>query len=169
MAPLVPYLASVAVGVGLGVGITRPWRRIAAGARATVDRVLRRTTVSAFRSVHPDELEWRRNQEHQAETTFYMKLLGRADEMGRALMLVRYPVGEINPAHEHSRGHGMYVLQGRLATHRGSFGPGTFVWFPPREVMWHGAGSVEDVVVLFLTAPDMTTRYVKDEPRLPDA
>jgi hypothetical protein len=43
------------------------------------------------------------------------------------------------------------VLEGKLVTHKGTFGPGTFVWFPEGEVMEHGAGPAEDVTVLFIT------------------
>jgi hypothetical protein len=32
------------------------------------------------------------------------------------------------------------VLEGELVTHKGTFGPGSFVWFPEGEVMEHGAG-----------------------------
>ena len=59
----------------------------------------------------------------------------------------------------------MFVLQGELMTHRGTFGPGTFVWFPPHEEMWHGAGHGGDVVVLFSTGLHMTTRYSKPNRR----
>ena len=54
----------------------------------------------------------------------------------------------------------MYVLRGELVTHRGNFGPDTFVWFPPEEVIWHGAGTAEDLVVLFSAEAGMDTRYV---------
>jgi ethanolamine utilization protein EutQ (cupin superfamily) len=45
----------------------------------------------------------------------------------------------------------MYVLEGTLVTHQGSFGPGTFVWFPEGEAMEHGASAEGDVTVLFVT------------------
>jgi hypothetical protein len=51
-------------------------------------------------------------------------------------------------------------LQGKLVTNKGTFGPGTFVWFPPNEVVSHGASPDEDVVVLFLRHEDMDTHYV---------
>ena len=61
-------------------------------------------------------------------------------ETGAEIRLVRYPAGLVNPAHTHPCGHGLYVLEGDLVTHKGTFGPGTFVWFPEGEVMEHGAG-----------------------------
>ena len=57
----------------------------------------------------------------------------------------------MNPSHTHPCGHGLYVLEGELVTHKGKYGPGTFVWFPEGEVMEHGAGPAGDVTVLFVT------------------
>ena len=51
-------------------------------------------------------------------------------ETGAEIRLVRYPAGLVNPAHTHPCGHGLYVLEGDLVTHKGTFGPGTFVWLP---------------------------------------
>ena len=62
-------------------------------------------------------------------------------ETGMMVRLVRYPAGVINPNHTHPCGHGMFVLEGNLVTHRGSFGPGSFVWFPEGEAMEHGASA----------------------------
>jgi len=115
--------------------------------------------------VRTDELAWRENQEHREHTSFFMKPLGHAEEIGGVVMLVRYAAGAVNPAHVHSEGHGMYVLSGELVTHKGSFGPGTFVWFPAGESMWHGAGPGGEVVVLFVTGLGMTTRYPADSSR----
>jgi quercetin dioxygenase-like cupin family protein len=72
-------------------------------------------------------------------------------ETGAEVRLVRYPAGVVNPRHTHPCGHGMYVLEGTLVTHKGAFGPGTFVWFPEGEVMEHGASADSDVTVLFVT------------------
>jgi quercetin dioxygenase-like cupin family protein len=56
----------------------------------------------------------------------------------------------------------MYVLEGRLATDRGSFGPGSFVWYPEGETMEHGATAEEEVVVLFITNKAFRLDYVED-------
>jgi quercetin dioxygenase-like cupin family protein len=84
-------------------------------------------------------------------------------ETGVTIRLVRYPAGVINPEHTHPCGHGMFVLEGNLMTHRGTFGPGTFVWFPEGEVMEHGASAEGDVTVLFVTNKAFRIDYV-DEP-----
>jgi hypothetical protein len=45
-------------------------------------------------------------------------------------------------------------------THKGTFGPGSFVWFPEGEVMEHGAGPAGDVTVLFVTNKRFRIDYV---------
>ena len=75
-------------------------------------------------------------------------------ETGMEVRLVRYPAGVMNVRHTHPCAHGMYVLEGTLVTHAGSFGPGCFVWFPEGTVMEHGASADADVTVLFITNKD---------------
>src|SRR4051812_45694164 len=60
-------------------------------------------------------------------------------ETGVTVRIVKYPAGFTNTWHTHPHAHGMYVLDGTLVTHQGSFGPGTFVWFPEGMLMHHGA------------------------------
>ena len=81
-------------------------------------------------------------------------------ETGAEIRIVRYPAGLVNPLHTHPCGHGLYVLEGQLVTHKGTFGPGTFVWFPEGEVMEHGAGPDCDVTVLFITNKRFRIDYV---------
>ena len=57
----------------------------------------------------------------------------------------------------------MYVLEGNLVTHAGTFGPGTFVWFPEGEVMEHGASTEGDVTVLFVTNKAFRIDYVEEK------
>jgi quercetin dioxygenase-like cupin family protein len=114
---------------------------------------------SEFHSVNPSDLAWRANG-NRDRVTYYMKPLDHDDHTGEVTMLVRYPAGQINPPHTHPVGHGMYVLQGKLVTNRGTFGPGTYEWFPPDEVVWHGAGPDEDVVVIFMTHDGMSIDYM---------
>ena len=51
-------------------------------------------------------------------------------DTGMSCMLLRYTAGFINPWHTHDCAHGMYVLSGTLRTHKGDFGPGSFVCSP---------------------------------------
>ena len=78
---------------------------------------------------------------------------------GMLVRLVKYPAGVINPRHTHPCGHGMYVLEGTLVTHKGNFGPGSFVWFPEGEVMEHGASGAGDVTVVFITNKPFEIHY----------
>ncbi len=96
----------------------------------------------------------------QGRVSFDMKFLHKDQDTHEVAMLVRYPKGQVNPPHLHNHGHAMYVLEGKLITHKGSYGPGSFVWFPPNEMASHGASPDEDCVILFLRHEDMDTKYV---------
>ena len=51
-------------------------------------------------------------------------------DTGMSVMKMKYFAGFTNEWHTHNCAHGIYVLDGILQTHTGSFGPGSFVWFP---------------------------------------
>jgi len=80
-------------------------------------------------------------------------------ETGVTIRLVKYPAGFNNSWHSHPCAHGMFVLEGTLVTHDGSFGPGTFGWFPEGMKMEHGATQHNDVTVLFLTNKKFEIHY----------
>ena len=61
----------------------------------------------------------------------------RDPDTGMEVRLLRYPAGFMTTWHTHNCAHGMYVLEGTLVTHAGSYGPGGFVWFTGRHA--HGA------------------------------
>ena len=98
----------------------------------------------------PDQ-PWEEIFNDQVGRTMFRKELFADPDTGMMVRLVRYPAGFITPNHTHPCGHGMYVLEGTLVTHRGSFGPGSFVWFPEGEVMEHGASASGDVTAVFIT------------------
>jgi quercetin dioxygenase-like cupin family protein len=103
---------------------------------------------------------WEERFNEKIGRALFRKELYTDPETGVLIRLVRYPAGVINPRHTHPCGHGMYVLEGKLATHVGTFGPGMFVWFPEGEVMEHGASSEGDVTVLFVTNKPFRIDYV---------
>lgn len=149
-------LRSIAVAlIGFVLGLAAMWY---VSTQTHWLRFLQKRT--GFRAVNPSDLTWKLNS-HQDLVTYFMKPLSHDDHTGEVTMLVRYPAGQINPAHMHPVGHGMYVLQGTLVTNRGTFGPGTYEWFPPDEVVSHGAGPDEDLVVLFMTHDGMTINYAQ--------
>ena len=147
--------APALIGVGIGFALSRVGRWL------PLPRWLHRPRPQGFKAVDSESLQWNRNQAAQSDVTYFMKPLFEDQRTGDRVLLVRYPPGEINPSHFHPAAHGMYVLQGTLVTHRGTFGPDTYVWFPPNEVMWHGASPDQELVVLFLAGPNLSTHYTK--------
>jgi quercetin dioxygenase-like cupin family protein len=103
---------------------------------------------------------WDARWNEQIGANLFRKELFTDPDTGMQVRMVRYPAGVINPKHTHPCAHGMYVLQGSLATHAGTFGPGHFVWFPEGQVMEHGATADGDVVVLFITNKPFEIHYV---------
>jgi quercetin dioxygenase-like cupin family protein len=104
-----------------------------------------------FYAINTLEQAWEERFNDRIGQALFRKQLYTDPDSGAEIRLVRYPAGIINPLHTHPCGHGMYVLEGRLVTHKGSFGPHTFVWFPEGEAMEHGASADGDVTVLFIT------------------
>jgi quercetin dioxygenase-like cupin family protein len=121
--------------------------------------------TSQFFAIDTQAMPWEeRFNEHIGKSLFRKELFSDPDT-GMLVRLVRYPAGVINPHHTHPCGHGMYVLEGQLVTHRGTFGPGSFVWFPEGEEMEHGASAAGDVVVVFITNKPFRIDYASNEPR----
>jgi quercetin dioxygenase-like cupin family protein len=118
-------------------------------------------TGRQFVAVDAGAMPWEERPNERIGRSLYRKELFADPETGVMIRLVRYPAGVLNPSHTHPCGHGMYVLEGRLVTHRGVYGPGTFVWFPEGEVMAHGASAEGDVVVLFVTNKAFRMDYVE--------
>ena len=91
------------------------------------------------------------------------RLMLRKDPDSRAeIRMIRYPKGVLNPEHTHPCGHGIFVLEGKLQTHNGTYGPGTWVWFPQGETMEQGATDEGDMVGIFITDGAFEIHY-KDE------
>jgi quercetin dioxygenase-like cupin family protein len=163
-------LGSAAMGVGIGLAAVWAMRHaLVHGGLAWMRRArwglvarltARFTARDTFSATSAYALDWTRNNGHQDHVTYFMKPLHHNARTGDSVILVRYPAGQMNPPHRHPVGHGLFVLQGTLVTHRGSFGRDTFVWFPPHEPMAHGAGPDEDLVALFTTSKDFRTEYL---------
>jgi quercetin dioxygenase-like cupin family protein len=116
--------------------------------------------ASQFIAINTQEIPWEERFNEKLGRALFRKDLLVDPETGIEIRLVRYPSGVINPSHIHSCGHGMYVLDGTLVTHKGTFGPGTFVWFPEGEVMEHGASPEGDTTVIFITNKSFRIDYV---------
>ena len=104
-------------------------------------------------------LPWEERSHEKVPGKIYRKELFSDPDTGMLVRMVRYPAGIVNPRHTHPCAHGMYVLEGTLVTHDGTFGPGHFVWFPEGEPMEHGATAESDVTVLFITNKPFEIHY----------
>ena len=111
-------------------------------------------------AVNAAEMPWEERFNEHIGRALFRKNLYSDPETGMEIRLVKYPAGVINPQHTHPCGHGMYVLEGTLVTHAGSFGPGSFVWFSEGETMEHGASADGDVVVVFITNKPFRIDYI---------
>lgn len=110
--------------------------------------------------VNPADIQWVEMLLEHIGRPFYVKPLLDESETGMSVTMLRYPAGFTNPHHTHRCGHGIYVLEGRLVTHCGEFGPGAFVWFPEGEPMQHGASPEGDMLALFITNKPFSIDYV---------
>ena len=102
-----------------------------------------------------------RFQEVLGKSNFRKSLLQDPDT-GMEVSLLRYPAGFTMKWHTHTCAHGMYVLEGVLATHAGNYGPGSFVWFPKGMLMEHGATAQTDAIVLFITNKKFDIRFASE-------
>jgi quercetin dioxygenase-like cupin family protein len=113
-----------------------------------------------FFATNTAEQPWEERFNEKLGKTMFRKELHINPDTGAEIRMVRYPAGFVNPNHTHPCGHGLFVLEGTLVTHKGSFGPGSFVWFPEGEAMEHGATDEVDVTVLFITNKPFRIDYV---------
>jgi anti-sigma factor ChrR (cupin superfamily) len=86
-----------------------------------------------------------------------MPLMDDPDTGMRVIKLI-YRAGFTNPWHTHPCAHGIYVLEGTLSTHAGTFPAGSFVWFPEGGIMEHGATD-GDCTILFITNKPFDIHY----------
>jgi len=120
---------------------------------------------TAYFALDSTALPWEQRTNPHLPAPIFRKVLHTDAETGVFFQLVRYPRGIINPSHTHPCSHAIYVLEGTLVTHRGSYGPGAFVWFPEGEVMAHGAGTDGDVIVLLVSNKPFEIHYVGSSPQ----
>lgn len=118
-------------------------------------------------AVDQSSIDWSEVLAKRIGRPYHVKNLFADPETKMSVTLLRYPAGMRNPHHTHPCGHGMYVLEGKLVTHDGAFGPGTFVWFPEGEPMEHGASPEGDMIALFITNKPFRIDYVQDQPATP--
>jgi quercetin dioxygenase-like cupin family protein len=103
-----------------------------------------------------DETDWTDRGPHQSAR------LVQDAETGAEAILVRYPAGSVTPDHTHPCAHGLVVIDGRLWTQDGEFGPGDVVWYPEGAVGRHGATKVGPVTVLLFTNKAFAITYLQE-------
>ena len=116
--------------------------------------------MNQFTAIDTGALPWEERWSEHLGKMLYRKHLIADPDTGMEIRLVRYPAGVINKRHVHPCAHGMYVIEGTLVTHKGTFAPGHFVWFPEGQETEHGATAAEDVTVLFITNKRFEIHYL---------
>ncbi|MEX0762012.1 MAG: cupin domain-containing protein [Dehalococcoidia bacterium] len=117
------------------------------------------STDEQFTVIDTTAVEWEDSFNPRLGVALGRLMLRKDPGTGAEIRMIRYPKGIVNPAHTHPCGHGIFVLTGTLRTHRGDFGPGTWVWFPKGEVMEHGATEEGDVTGIFITDGEFDIYY----------
>jgi quercetin dioxygenase-like cupin family protein len=84
-------------------------------------------------------------------------------DTGMEIFKAVYKAGFINRWHTHPCAHGIYVLDGTLVTHQGSYPAGSFVWFPEGGKMEHGASPDGDCTFLFITNKPFGIEHVFED------
>jgi len=105
-------------------------------------------------------MPWEESFNPKVGRNMHQKMLVQDPDTGMMIRLSRYPAGWTTPWHVHHCSHGMYVIEGTLNTHDGSYGPGTLVWFPEGSLAEHGATAVTDVTVMFITNKAFDIQFV---------
>lgn len=108
-------------------------------------------TQTAVESLDTNTMPWGTLRIEELQHDLPVKLLIDDPDTAMTVMKIVYEAGFTNTWHRHHCAHGMYVLDGVLMTHTGAYGPGSFVWFPEGELMYHGATDDNDVTLLFIT------------------
>jgi quercetin dioxygenase-like cupin family protein len=72
--------------------------------------------------VDANAMVWEERFNEKIGRALYRKNLIEDPDTGMEIRLVRYPAGVINPLHTHPCAHGMFVLEGTLVTHDGTYG-----------------------------------------------
>ena len=122
------------------------------------------TTTTRVESLDTNLMPWATMRIEELRHDLPVKVLVEDPDTGVTVMKVVYEAGFTNTWHTHHCAHGMYVLDGVLNTHTGSYGPGSFVWFPEGEVMFHGATPDNSVTVLFITNKAFDIHFEESPP-----
>ena len=118
---------------------------------------------SDLQSFDSNDMPWEESYVEQLKMSIPVKEFIEDPETGVSVRKIRYAAGFTNPWHTHPCAHGIYVLDGLLKTHAGTFGPGSFIWFPEGMLMEHGATPDNDVTILFITNKEFDIHYAFED------
>ncbi len=143
------------------------------------------SSAEQFKAIDTTVVEWDKSFNPKLGVELGRLMLRKDPKNGAEIRMIRYPKGVVNPEHTHPCGHGIFVLEGKLRTHEGTYGPGTWVWFPQDERLvagraeahlgdsrrlrgahqgvWHGATDESDMVGIFITDGAFDIFYKDDE------
>ncbi len=116
-----------------------------------------------YTAIDTTAVEWDKSFNPKLGVDLGRLMLRKDPKNGAEIRMIRYPKGIVNPGHTHPCGHGIFVLEGKLRTHRGTYGPGTWVWFPEGETMEHGATDEGDMIGIFITDGAFEIFYKDDK------
>jgi quercetin dioxygenase-like cupin family protein len=116
-----------------------------------------------LQSFDSNNMPWEEVYVEQLKVSISVKEFIEDPETGVSVRKIRYTAGFTNPWHTHPCAHGIYVLDGVLRTHAGTFGPGSFIWFPEGTLMEHGATEDNDVTILFITNKAFEIHYASED------
>ncbi len=120
-------------------------------------------TKKELQSFDSNTMPWGELYIEQLKVGIPVKAFISDPDTGMSVQKIRYAAGFTNIWHSHNCSHGIYVLEGVLKTHAGTFGPGDFVWFPEGMVMEHGATPENDVTILFITNKPFDIHYAFED------
>jgi quercetin dioxygenase-like cupin family protein len=123
----------------------------------------RRRKLLQLQSFDANAMPWGELYIDQLKVGVPLKAFVSDPDTGMSVQMIRYAAGFTNPWHRHNCAHGIYVLEGTLKTHAGTFGPGSFVWFPEGMLMEHGATEDADMTALFITNKPFDIRYAFED------
>lgn len=106
-------------------------------------------------------MPWEERKSDVIGMSYFRKMLHVDEETGVRVSMHFYPKGFWARRHIHPCAHGMYVLEGILQTNEGTYGPGSFVWFPEGMEAEHGASAYTDLTVLFFTNKAFAIQFLE--------
>lgn len=95
--------------------------------------------------------------------TFLDKALVSDEETGMIVNVTKYPKGYYKPRHVHPMSHGMMILEGKMKTETGIYGPGNFIWDPAGLITSHGATDECDVLYVFIATQPFQISYPEEQ------